>query len=205
MARVISGGVDEFNALAFGRPHQNSLAFINDYTQRMSQQLSDAGKQWINAGEGVFKWLSESEAARLARAVYRKVQGFWETENIRPLVTVDALQSATMTMQRWVMAEPTLRELYHQQRADGYSTSYVDPYKGKVGEDHYDWRRVHDHLIVETPEGGWQATSYLEDLLPDDKDLELHEQMDILQTWRAIHAHLKAGRDDPTSIYGDSL
>lgn len=207
MAQVIYG--DEgamFDALAFSVPHPGTVQFIADQASRFSSNLNQAGQAFVQAVHGVFEWVDQSKAMQLARMVGKKVEGLWQQDIIRPLIDIPSLQTATLTMQRWVMACPDIRALYHTQECEGYVGSYVDMDPGKIGEQHYDYRRAVDGLVMFDEESDdWQATTYFEDLREGDRDLLLDEQVDIQSTWAAIRAHVKARKDDPTSLSGASL
>lgn len=205
MAQILTGGPLEFNASVFGRPHPGTMQFLSNYSASITQNLTDAGRRWMDTMKETFRWMDESEAARLARAVQRKIQGLWETDEIRPLFSIGQLQNPGPTMQRWLMAEPTTRGMFHKQLVDGYSESYVDIWGNVQGSMHYDYRRATDGLVMETEEGGWVATTYVEELLPDDRDLMLDEQADIQTAWESLRHHLKQKKDDPTSPWNSSL
>lgn len=199
MAIVLEGGADHFGALAFGRTSQATLQMLDSYNQRVSQNFQVAERQFSDKMRDVFARVDESEAMRLARAVGRKIRNFWSTEDIHPLTNIGMAQHASVTMQRWVMAEPTVRKMYHEQKVEGYVDSYVDVHGQVYGSNHYDYRRATQGLIVETPEEGWQAATYMEDLLEGDRELLLDEKADIQATWEFIRGALKRKKDDPTS------
>ena len=125
-------------------------------------------------------------------------------DQIRYLRTIGEVQHAPSSMIAMLMAEPTVRRMYHQQRVDGYSESYTDNQPGKVGEDHYDYRRVVNGVFMEE-EGEWVATTYYEDLLPGTGELEFLDQVDILRTWEQMRIHLMRRKEDPTSRWNSSL
>ena len=104
-----------------------------------------------------------------------------------------------------IMAEPTLRRMYHQQQVDGYSENYVDVQPGKVGEDHYDYRRVTNGVFMQDEDGEWSAKTYYEDLLEGSGEFDFLEQVDILRTWEQMRIQLAKRKDDPTSRWNSSL
>jgi len=211
MAQIIEGGALTFNSLAYGTPHPGTMNFLSQQFENASTVLTTAGARFMEGARDLYERISGSDAMRALRVAGRAVRSMWQLDEVRVLNTMDELQTAPLTMQRWVMAEPTIRREYHQQRIDGYSDTYIDAFPKDVGEEHYDYRRVMDGMVVvdEVPddegEYGWQATTYFDELLPDDNELLLEEKMDILDTWAAAKAALKARKLDPTSRYGASL
>ncbi len=95
--------------------------------------------------------------------------------------------------------------MYHEQRCDGYSESYVDRFPGQVGENHYDYRRVMHGMVQDDQEHDWKSTFYLDELFEGDRELNFDEQVDILNTWDVVRSYLSKGQDDPTSQFGNML
>lgn len=207
--QVITGGARTFSALAYQNQHPENQNYFAQKLQNFTQTFGDAvgsvaGGFMSNATD-LFDKFYGSEAVRLAKAAVRKVKSIWERDDIRELFGIGEIQQAKPIMQRWIMAEPTYRQMFHEQRCDGFSNSYVDMEPGAVGEAHYDYRRVMDGLLVDDEEEGWNMTHYIEDLREGDVDLELDEQLTILSVWDVVAMHAKAGGEDPGSVYGDKL
>lgn len=204
MVQVYHGGKEHFDALAYGRPHPGTVNFIQSRMDQFTNVLTNVGRQFMENVNTFVEWVDESRAARLAQAVGRKMLTIWESDEIRTLLEIYQFQHAPLKMQRYIMAEPTIRKKYHSQLVDGYSDTYVDAEPDRIGERHYDYRRVMNGIVVETQDG-WKATTYSEDLRNEDYDLTHAEQWSILKTWDNLVSHLKHGKDDPTSAYNGSL
>jgi len=204
--QVLVGGESEFSGLIYGDKHPGTMRFLQSQIgNAFSSTLTDMGKQMFSNLGSIFEKFNGENALRLAKAARRKVTGFFEQEVIRPLWDIKEIQQATLTMQRWIMAYPEIRELYHDQRCDGYSATYVDMFPGQIGEKHYDYRRVMDGLVQVTDEGESKIVYYYDDPPADDVELSLQDKIDITNTWQMIARHLKHTNDDPTSIFGDTL
>lgn len=211
MAQIIQGGTATFDASFYGAPTQSGMQFLREQLTNISQNLTDAGRAFYQSVQSSIDNFNFDYAARMARAAGRAVMNMWTMDVIQPLTTIGELQHAPPVMQRWVMAEPSIRKLYNQGRADGYSESYKDLDPGHVGEQHYDYRRATDgYLFVDQEpdaEGnvGWQATTYFDQLLPTDEDLSFQDQIDIQTTWAAIRKFTAKGGEDPTSKFNADL
>lgn len=210
MANVIYGDDLQFRALAYGAPHPGTLEFLANQFNNVSQVVQNGAAMFTERVRSMYDEFNSETAMRLTQAAIRRVTTLWGGDSIRLLDSIADFQNAPNKMVRWIMAEPSVRELYHQQRLDGYSDLYVDVHPGAVGEHHYDYRRVMDGIVVlnddpdeNTPE--WYAVSYIEDLIEDDVALTLPEQVDIMDTWKAVARHIKIGGDDPTSRYNAQL
>lgn len=209
MAQVIIGGSDVFNLLAYGRKNPATVAYLEQQVQAPSQYLTEMGQRFFADSQQIFDRLHSAEALRAAEAAVSKVRAIWQPDSIRPLTELYGLQNAPLVMQRWIMANPLVRQAYHQQRLDGFADTYVDMHPDSLGRDHYDWRRVHDGLLVETPENphyDWEMSHFVSDeLLEGDEELSLEKKVDILTTWDFVEAYYRQGKDDPTSPVGGKL
>lgn len=208
MANVMVGGTQTFDALAYGKRHPGTQNFfeqqLNTIGQFATNMLTEAGKTFFSNVEDLYEKFHGSEAMRVARAVARKVKSIWQTDDVRFINDIGDMQQAQFVMQRWIMANPVVRDLYHQQRCDGFSDTYIDAHPGAIGRDHYDYRRVMDGVLVEEGDD-WVIRNYFDDIAEGDTELSLDEKIDILSTWEWIEHHISKGEEDPTSQYGASL
>lgn len=113
------------------------------------------------------------------------------------LTTFQQLQNANLVMQRWVMANPQMKELYNNQNLDGYSDTFKNVSGKGVGESDYNYRMVMDGVVTPTDDG-FIIKNYLEDHLLGDKELSTFEKTKILNTWDAIDWILETSKYDFT-------
>jgi hypothetical protein len=207
---VVSGGYDTFQAAMYGTMPRGVMDVLASQYDRVSSSMSERGRRFQEKAKAVFDRVSSSDAVRIAQAATRKLRNVWNANEIRPLLEIGQIQHAPPVMQRWIMADPYIRKLYHENKCDGYSDTYVDLHPGQIGKDHYDWRRLNDGLVVfETDEDGneigWSATSYIEDLAEGDEDLTLSQKDDILDTQSVARAIQRMRRQDATSVRNANL
>lgn len=207
MAQIIHGGMAAFNALVHGEKPQSASTYFDDQIKNLGRSLTDAGQKHLQTAFGMYQQFNNSDVMRIARAALRKVQAFFEPNCIRSLWDMYDFQVAQPVMQRYVMANPIVRTQFHQQLCDGYSGTYFDYEPNAIAEEHYDYRRVMNGVIVddEDPNKDFKFTIYLDTLHATDRELTLPEQVDILNTWRRVEMLMELGEEDPTSIYGDKL
>ena len=211
MANVLAGGMREFNALVYPEKSASTVSFLKNELSNFSNTLTESGKAFFaDSAEFLDRWVG-SEALRLGRLAVKKVTGLFKPDVIKPVWEIGDMQTIGSKMQRFIMAEPTIRQMYFDQRLDGWSDTYHDYEPGRIGHDHYDYRRVMDGIVVEAPETAepetseWVCTSYLDDILEGDRELNHDEQIDIRITWDNVLAIIKAGEFDPTSIFNSRL
>lgn len=209
MARILDGGVDSFNALVRAENSDSARQYFQNQVEHLRGSMSNAigsvSNTLVEKALGVYERINSSEALRYARAVSRQMVSVWDQDVIRPLRSTGELQTAKLQMQRWIMAQPDIRQRYHEQRCDGYSDQYVDLHEGKVGEQHYDYRRATNSLVLEDAEGNEFSTTYFEELVEGDRELDLMEQNDIMVSWEQVKIALKANSEDPTSRWNARL
>jgi hypothetical protein len=104
-------------------------------------------------------------------------------------------------MQKWIMAEPVVREMWKDSLLTGYGDSYVDKHPNVVGRDHPDYRRVMDGMSYIDNDGRLTNTSYLEAVDADDI-LNLSEKLIVLSNWKKAK-ELALGDYDITDPYED--
>ena len=110
------------------------------------------------------------------------------------LTSWQALNDANVTMQRFIMSHPTVRQLYLDQNLDGYSNTYTNVFGKGVGEEDYNYRIATDGVLMDD---GYKH--YYEDLMPGDRKLD-HYEKDILQnTFSAIDWVLENSNFDFTN------
>lgn len=203
---VHAGDIGAFDAILFPEQSPMNFQYIQNQLTNFSNTLTDIGRSFVEQSREIFEKINDSNAVRLAKAAVRMAKGMFHPNMIIPLETVEDLRAAQPMMQRYIMAETTLRSQYHKQLVDGFSETYADVDPGLVGDKHYDWRRVMDGVVVDTTdsegEDSWVAVQYYDELRGDDRELDMVEKVSILHTWEAVRAALFAERDpsDPFSL-----
>jgi len=201
---VIYGGADAFNAVLYQDQHPANMNYFQKEISSFSNTLTDVGKQFFSGVQTLYDQINSSEAMRIAKAALNMAKSITQPNSIRSLFELPEIQNAPLMMQRFIMANPMVRELYHEQRCDGYSGTYIDMQPGKTQEEHYDYRRVMNGIVQQDTQGTMFYTQYLDELHHGDKELALTEQVKILDTWEIAEMFIKAG-NDPTSVWNESL
>lgn len=204
-ANIVDGTVDSFNYLVMPEQHPGIQQYLVHQLGQFSNSLNDIGRGFIEKTREIYETVNSSSAIRMAKAAIRMAKGVLHPNTILPFNTLNDLRSAQPIMQRYLMAQPYIRELYHQQRCDGFSDTYVDVEPGKVGEAHYDYRRVMNGIVTEqvTEDGEdtWSYVTYVDTLKEGDRELVIEEQAAILHNWEIAKMFHKAGQD-PTDLFG---
>ena len=206
---VIRGGSPQmFNALLFPEAPPETKEWIREQFNNASSHLTEMGRNFMEGAADLYRRLNDPMIAKMARRAVRGFAGLGHPNMIAKLTTITEIQAAKPVMQRYIMALPELRRLYHQQRCDGYSDSYVDHQPGKVGDAHYDYCRVMNGIIQEyQDEAGndtWKVVMYPDDLEEGDRELDLDEQSAILTCWEIAREALRQ-KIDPSDVFNGKL
>lgn len=195
-----------FDAIVYGEKHPANLEFFRQQTQNITSTMQDAGKSFFSNLSELNERFNGSEAMRLGKAAIRAAKSIFQPNIISSIFDIGGMQQAPTVMQRWIMANPTVRELYHNQGCDGYADSYTDHHPGTIGESHYDYRRATEGMVqIDEANDAWFVKLYPDDLYEGDKNLSHDEKVDIFNTWDIIEMFVNAGKVDPTSVTNSNL
>ena len=186
------------------KPNKQLFDYLGEMARQSMQNVTAATQQFMKTAGDVYQAVTYSDAMRKARAVIRDVASTGTLDVISELNDIGRMQQARPLMQRMIMADPVIRELYHDDKINGYSGSYVDNASGVSGAEHYDYRRATDGMWLENEDGVMQARVFYEDT-GDDEPFDALQQMDIMRTWDHVRAAIKRGKEDPTSPENDML
>lgn len=205
---IPSGNIHSFDYILFPEQHPASRNYIYEQFNNISQAMTNIGKEFLEESKHIYQQINDSNVIRVAKSALRSAKNLFSHNTIGFIDTLEAMQNAQPMMQRYIMAEPTIRDLYQQQLCNGYSDSYVDTFPNTIKENHYDYRKVMTGMIQDmvTEDGTdtWCSSNYYDELIPDDKPLDVMERFDIINTWTLMKMFIDNG-DDPTDVYGSKL
>lgn len=183
-------------------------SYILQQLDNYQNLFHETEQQYMQKARQLYDSIHNSQTARAARAAIRSVKGILRPDVICEMLDLEDVRSAQPVMQRFIMAQPTIRQLYQQQRCDGYHEGYYDAWPNQIKDNHYDYQLVMNGIIQEfTDSDGndcWKATNYVNDLLPNDRELDFTQKVDILHTWEIVEMAITAGLD-PTDLYEGRL
>ena len=147
---------------------------LNDFSQRIHNSLTSS-----------YNFLTD-RLTQYGLMNQIQSQGIQVLDNqFMELMSFTALQNADLTMQRWIMSHPDVRQLYVDQNLDGYSDTYRNVFGKDVGEQDYNYRLVMDGVLQDADDH-WVIKHHIDDLLPGDKELDHYEKVKVLHTFDTI-------------------
>lgn len=214
---MIATGVDAFNALAFGAPHQGSINYFqqsyNNLISNTKNFVGDTSQAFINKATQVYNYFNSPEAIARIKNVLRHSDKAEVKEYIYPITSLEEARNASLTMQRWVMAEPYIRSEYIKQRLDGYSDTYELIDKDDIKDTHYDYQLATNGVMTfptvndddDLDDEDVLYSVYHIDYRDGDSELSLSEQVDIRDTWELVKYYIDVNNEDPTNPLGGEL
>lgn len=193
------GQVDPFDALLYGTSNMKNYAgsldmsIVNQYVTPLAQQYVQESVQrnnWYN---------SDVYYDQVRSYMVQKGPGIVHQDFIAPLYMPDQFRMANLTMQRWIMAEPTVRQSFVDGHICGYEHTYLDYEPGMVGKDHSDWRHVMNGVIHDD-----QVCVYVDNYSGDKPKLSMGEVTDILSSWANAKLLMDLGVNDITDPLTDN-
>lgn len=188
-----------FNQMVFGQQNHNTSEFLNNINSQYNGLLTKSSIDFRDQFNSAVNSFYGDKQDILVKTALAKTKSLFKDEGVIELLDLPSIQEASLTMQRWIMANPRIRELYHKLECDGYDHSYVDQYPNDIGVNHYDYRRVMEGIVYEQNDCFVFDSFWDGDLIEEDV-LTHYEQNIILSTWKQLEAYCEIGDRDPTSI-----
>lgn len=201
MAYLVTNVDDDLiHATTHGIMSRDDLEFLRERVDQAQRSASGFVRKYLDVAKDS---LARFDFGRLKDRVESMRDRFgrrWDEDRVLSIVDLSGAQNAKPTMRRYIMAMPRVRQLWYQDRLDGYSGLYEDDCPGAIGRDHDTYREVMNGSYVEGEEGEDTFVTYL-GVVDDHGDSNLtHLQREaVRRTWNEISAMLDRGGQDPTS------
>ena len=197
-------GNDLIDVFAGGHLDPGAMEYFNQRSQELQQSVSGQAAQFFHQARNLYQIISATDATQILRNLQSKAEGLWDHNTIHLMTNLSQLQTANPIMQRWIMAQPDLRQMYLNNEVDGYADSYVNYHGDTVGRLHYDYRQVVEGMVMPTADG-YTVSHFIEERPEEDTPLTLHQKADVLRTWQLVKHYLDEADEDPTSPTGNKL
>ena len=194
-------------------PHEDNRFrdYLRNRYERTMEYLdkaaTGAGRDFLERTKRIFESVNNSEALRKTRIAVRTAIGIRKGNVIYGVKDLGTFQTVGTRMQRFLMADPVLRDKVQRQLADGYSDTYWDPDPKAIKDDHYEYRRVINGVWrMEKNDQGEDVMVHehiYEQLLDGDRELDPDEQATVLDAWDIQRMFIEAGYDTSCRHGGD--
>lgn len=197
---VIRGGDAAFNALLYPPPDQNFLTYLQNNIQTAADAVSGMGTAFVDTVKSMYNRYNSTEAINASKALLHSTGTHFNQNVIYP-VGYDNFTTANLLMQRYIMSEPSVSELYRDNMCYGYQETFYDNEPGTYGKERTDYRNVMDG-VMEFEED--QAVFKYYSHSSEEPDLDTLDKLSILDTWDNAIRLIEEGID-PTDLEGGEL
>lgn len=205
MITFIDGDANTFSAVACGAPDPLTAQWCLQRNAAIQQNILPEAREFFQSTVGtVFDSLAYNEIGRMAKALVRKVDSLWLTDSIQSLTKLGHLQNAPTCMLDFIMAEPSVRDMYYRQEIAGYDDRWSDPVHQDIkSEESLYYKAVVNGVYQQV--GDTEEEICVEWLGEFDEPenamlkLDLADQVSIAETWAHIRMHISKRKEDPTS------
>ncbi|ARV76724.1 hypothetical protein PHABIO_93 [Pseudomonas phage Phabio] len=198
-------GVDLMDIAAGGHMDTNTVNWLADRSMALRETIGSVAMNWLDTARSFVQVIDTSSAIQALRNITSKQEGMWNTNNIHQCRTIEELQTANPVQQRYIMAEPRLRDMFLNNSVEGYGDSYTNFQGDAIGIKQFDYRQVTDGIMLEQPDETFVVNTFYETIPDGDLELTLHQKVDILRNWNMVNVALDAAEMDPTSQVGNML
>lgn len=200
LVNVPQAGLD---VLLYNTNHQSIGNYVMQQLAVLPQHLTAFGSKIIEGAKTTYNYLTNELLNRTIQARVSDSNVYLDNNQIQAYSSFAELQNASLSNQRYLIANPHLRTIFNNQGCDGYSSTYIDPFKGKIGAEHYDYRRVMDGVLTDDPDHAFKVQFFDEQLEFGDRELLNHERTSILRSWKTIDWLLETSPFDFTNSVGE--
>ena len=197
-------GVDLMDIAAGGFLDSGTQNWIQERTNALMSTVSATTANWFNKAKSFYQTITESDAIQALRNLTAKEDVCWKGNNIYLCNSIEQIQATNIVQQRYIMAEPRLRQMYLNQEVEGFAATYNNVQGEAIGMKQFDYRRVTDGMLLVT-EDSMQWTDYHENLPEQERELELYERADMIRNWNLVNICLDKAEQDPSSPIGNML
>lgn len=205
MAKIIYGDDLMFNLMDQSQVNPAFDQYVNAQMAQLAAMPGIVGSSIMAGTQALIEKVKTSDVYRRAEAALHYGMSLWGQNQIQQLEHLWQIQNAPNVMVPYLMANPTIRQLWIKDACEGYGERYFDDSPGAIGEDHEDYCRVMNGAVSFT-DTGWEATTYVrfDERYDNVPTLSVLQAMKIRDAWQMMDDAIAAGRD-PTSRWDADL
>lgn len=203
--QLISGGSAAFRlgTTGYASAFSQEQMRVNSYS--FDQILSGKARSMIDAVANHYVHITESEAIRSVKALGRLLENFALPNRVMQLDGISELQHAPDVMIPYIMAEPTVRRMYLDDRCEGYGDKYINLYGDLIGSTDPVYQTVTHGMWVDQGNGELECHMYSNVAIEHDQQMSMPDQLNVLRTWDSLRSVLDLAKEDPTSRWNGLL
>lgn len=196
--RVVGGdgltATDAFNALLYRPPDAALSSYLSNNMEKVQNFVGGVADGFVNNTRAMYDKFNNSAILNASKALVYGL-GRHTNQNMIMPISYEHIQSANLVMQQYIIANPVINNMVHDNMCTGFESSYFDMEPGITGTDRNDYRRVMDGALQFEKNG----SAYVEQYTNGDvmEDLDSMDQFAIRDTWLNAERMI-ANKLDPT-------
>lgn len=198
---VVGGGEYGANALLYKPLSQQTLSYLNDRLNSTLDRMKDIGGLFTQSVRSLYDKYNSREAIQRAKMVLHGAGVHLAQDIIYP-VSYDQYHNINLLMQRYVISQPDVNDMYVRNLCYGFEDTFEDPEPGTYGEDRYDYQRVMSGVLQFEENGDGYFKFYSND--DTESELDNLDKISVLDSWDTALRLIAEGKD-PTRLDGELL
>ena len=131
--QVVYGNEATFQMMTFGVPSASTFDYFQEKSRSFDLNVSNTALLKVNEVQDFYKGISLDAALDALRAAKSSLGSLEIPDMILALTSLEELQAPPDAMVPWIMANPTVREMYLNNECEGYGERYLDYYADALG------------------------------------------------------------------------
>ena len=205
--RTVPAGSGEtlFQAMTFGTPARETYNYFDQMNISWDRSLTDTARSHFAEVEQYYQVISADDAIAALRNLESGLDHLSLPNRIIPLRNLDELQHAPDAMLPWLMANPLAREMFTENRIEGYGDRLLDLYGDLLGDTTPLYQAAVNGVRRECGVDDWRMEIFPEVKCDNNMQLDMSDQLAIINAWDSLEHHLKEEDRDPTSPFNGKL
>lgn len=199
MGQMIQLSDASIDTYLYGDNSQVVSSYLTEQMSRIPTSYNEFGERMWQSMQNAYSYVNDQNLRMGVMTELTRNNVNYIHNHFSSLGSFEDLREANVTMQRWIMSHPYLKQQYLNQNLEGYSGTYTNFNNEGYGVDDYNYRRVYDGVLRDTDKDEWEYTYYLEDLEEGDSVLTWFEKTTIMNTHETIDFLLSHSAKDFTS------
>lgn len=194
---VVTGGDFAAKALMYKPPSADIMNYMSNKLNNVMSYTHGITDRFKSTLQSLYNKAYNSDVINASKYLLAQSDHTLRQDVIYS-VPYHALHEANLIMQRYILAEPTLNNLYRKNMCSGYPDTYFNSEPDTYGKERLDYQRVMDGVMqFESVEGQGELAYVSSYSNSDDIELSHIERTAILDTWHEVVRKIAMG-EDPT-------
>lgn len=210
MAEAIYGdSINTIDAmLGFGMSAGMRETIVQEHQTFINKIDPQWGGDLIDRTRVLFDSFNGSGVMHMVQQALNHVSAISRPDAVFEFKSVEEFNTAQPVMMTYIMANPTVRKMYHARSCDGYSDVYVDPCPDVIGRGHSHYEHVMNGVIEFSKDAVNEGTfsNFSSAWASEGSEmLDISKKASMINTWSVNDRLFEEGDVDPTSQFGSSL